>query len=321
MFLGVTLIIFTITHVIPADPARVAAGLNAPEEQVERLREEMGLNEPIIYQYIKYMNNILHGDLGKSMLSRTPVIDQLKIFLPATLELIILAGILFLFTGTFFGIFAGVSNNRWGVFGSRIVAFTGMAIPVFWLALMIQIFVSQNFSGFFPLGGRLPIGYPIPYNVTGFYTVDSILAGDWKTFLISLRHLILPAFTIALGRFGATARFVASEMKEVMHQDYIKTARAKGISEKKVIFKHALKNAMIPVVTMSGLQFGWMLGSTVLVESIFSWPGIGLYAWRSVVSLDFLPIMGVTLVLSVSFVTINVIVDILYGILDPRISL
>lgn len=321
MFIGVTLIIFTITHVVPADPARVAAGLNAPEEQVERLREEMGLNDPLLTQYTNYINNLFKGDMGRSMLTRTPVVDQLKTFLPATLELVILAALIFLSIGTLFGIFAGVSHSKWGVFGSRMVSFLGMAIPVFWLALMIQIIVSENLYGILPLGGRLPTGYSAPNNITGFYTIDSILAGDFKTFLITIKHLILPAITLAVGRLGATARFVSSEMKEVMKQDYIKTAQAKGSSKFKVIFKHAFKNAMIPVLTMSGLQFGWMLGSTVLAESIFSWPGIGRYAWRSIVSLDFLPIMGVTLVMSMTFIIINIIVDVLYGLLDPRITL
>lgn len=320
MIIGVTIITFMITYFIPADPARVAAGLNAPEALVEQLRVEMGLNDPVWQQYFRYMGNLVQGDLGRSMLTRRPVAEELRVYLPATLELIILAAVMFFTVGIIFGVYAGSSSKRYNILVLKLVSYMGMAIPAFWLGLVLQIVFARNID-WLPFGGRLPSGFDPPPTISGFYTVDSLLAGDIGLFFTSLKHLFLPALTLALGRFAATARFVASGMRRTLSEDYIRTARAKGLHRKQVILKHALKNALIPVLTMSGLQFGWMLGNTILVEAIFSWPGIGRFAWRSIVSLDFLPIMGVTLFFAITFIVINVVIDLVYGLIDPRIKL
>lgn len=319
MLLGMTIITFTITHLIPADPARVAAGLNAPEEQVERLREELGLNKPLYLQYVTYMRNLLTGDFGKSMLTHQPVAQELKTFLPATLELVIVATIMFLVLGILVGVFAGVSSSRVTVTAVKVLSFAGMALPVFWLGLMFQVIFYRQLN-WLPAVGRIDPMITPPPAITGFYLIDSLLTGDLRSFLSSLTHILLPASASAIGRFGVTARFIAAGMKEVLQSEYVRTARSKGLSPFQVIFKHALRNVLIPVTTMTGLQFGWLIGGSVLVEAVFSWPGLGWYAWRSIVSLDFLPIMGVTLVLSFSFIVINLVVDILYDLLDPRIA-
>lgn len=319
MLLGVTLLTFVITNVIPADPARVAAGLNAPESQVERLRAEMGLDRPVHVQFGAYLQNLVRGDWGTSAVSQRPVLPDILRALPASLEIIVLATLGFLLLGVPFGVIVGTASSKFGVTAATILAYVGMALPVFWLGLMLQILFYRELD-WLPAVGRLGSAVSVPPTVTGFYTVDSLIAGDSAALLSSLRHLALPVMTLVLARFAVTARFVAAGMKEAMAADYIRTATAKGLTRNRVIVRHALRNVLIPVNSMLGLQFGWLLSGSVLVEAIFSWPGIGWYAWRSIVSLDFQPIIGVTLVFSLAFILVNLITDLAYGWLDPRIA-
>lgn len=320
MIVGVTLMTFVITHLIPADPARVAAGLNAPESQVQRLRVEMGLNKPILVQYWVYLRNLARGDWGVSAISQRPVLNDIAQSLPATLELLIFTTIGFIIVGIPFGVFIGSASQRWRSAVMSFIGYTGMAFPVFWLGLMFQI-IFYGKLGWFPVAGRIGTNVTPPHAITGFYTVDSLLTGDWAALWSTLYHMVLPVTCLTLARFAVTARFVAAGMQAAMRTDYVRTAFSKGISRRSIIFKHALRNVLIPVNTMLGLQFGWLLGSSILVEAVFSYPGIGWYAWRSIVSLDFLPIMGVTLVFSLAFIIINLVTDILYEVLDPRITL
>jgi peptide/nickel transport system permease protein len=316
---GLTLIVFVISNVIPADPAQVAAGLTARKEQVEQVRKQLGLDRPLPEQYMRYLSRLVRGDLGISLLTRRPVINDIKIFFPATLELTMVAALMFLALGVPLGVLSAISKGRWPDLLSRFVAVLGMGLPAFWLGLMAQV-IFFRWLGWFPAIGRINPDVGIPTHVTGLYLVDSILTLNWEAFGSSLRHIFLPASVLALARFGVTIRFVRASMLEALSSDYIRTARAKGLGERRVLVRHALRNALIPVTTMTGLQFGWLLGGTVLVETVFSWPGLGVYAIQSIGSLDFTATMAVTLILAVVFVLVNTIVDALYGVLDPRIS-
>jgi peptide/nickel transport system permease protein len=316
---GLTLIVFVVSNVVPADPAQVAAGLTARKEQVEQVRKQLGLDRPLYEQYLRYLSRLVRGDLGISLLTRRPVVNDIKIFFPATLELTLVATLMFLVLGMPLGVLAAISNGRWPDLISRLVAIVGMGLPAFWLGLMAQV-VFFRWLGWFPAIGRIAPSVDIPTQITGLYLVDSLLTLDWKAFGSSLRHIFLPASVLALARFGVTIRFVRASMLEVLGSDYIRTARAKGLGERSVLVAHALRNALIPVTTMTGLQFGWLLGGTVLVETVFSWPGLGVYAIESIGSLDFTATMAVTLILAIVFVLVNTIVDMLYGVLDPRIS-
>jgi len=317
---GLTLIVFVISNVIPADPAQVAAGLTARKEQVEQVRKQLGLDRPLPEQYARYLSRLARGDLGTSLLTRRPVINDIKIYFPATLELTLVATLMFLLLGVPLGVIASINRGRWPDLLSRFVAILGMGLPAFWLGLMAQIIFFGRL-GWFPAIGRIDPNVDIPTQITGFYLVDSLLTLNWEAFVSSLRHIFLPAMVLAIARFGVTIRFVRASMLESLGSDYVRTARAKGLGEPRVLRAHALRNALIPVTTMTGLQFGWLLGGTVLVETVFSWPGLGVYAIESIGSLDFTATMAVTLILAIVFVLVNTLVDVLYGVLDPRISI
>jgi peptide/nickel transport system permease protein len=317
---GLTFIVFVISNIIPADPAQVAAGLTARKEQVEQVRKQLGLDRPLAEQYWRYISRLARGDLGMSWLTRRPVAQDVKLYFPATLELTLLATLMFLVLGVPLGVIASLHSGRWPDVLSRFVAVLGMGLPAFWLALMVQIIFFGRL-GWFPAVGRIDPAIGPPTQITGFYLVDSLLTGNWDAFRSSLHHIFMPAAVLALARFGVTIRFVRAGMIEALSSDYVRTARAKGLSGAAVVVRHALRNTLIPVTTMTGLQFGWLLGGTVLVETVFSWPGLGVYALESIGSLDFTATMAVTLILAVVFVLVNLGVDLLYGVLDPRVSL
>jgi peptide/nickel transport system permease protein len=316
---GLTLIVFVVANIIPADPAKLAAGLSAREEQVEQVRRTLGLDRPLPEQYLSYMSRLLRGDLGVSFLTQRPVVDDIKVYFPATLELTLVATLIFLGLGIPLGVVSAIVPGRWPDLVARITAVLGMGLPAFWLGLMAQV-VFFRWLDWLPAVGRIDPNIAPPLTITGLYLVDSVITWNWSAFSSSLRHLALPASVLAMARFGVTIRFVRAGMLEVLRSDYVRTARAKGLRERSVLFGHALRNALIPVVTMTGLQFGWLLGGTVLVETVFSWPGMGTYAIDSIQSLDFPATAAVTLVLAVAFVLVNLLVDLLYGVLDPRIS-
>jgi peptide/nickel transport system permease protein len=318
VILGLTIIVFVLSNIIPSDPAQVAAGLSARKEQVEAVRKELGLDRPLPEQYMRYVSRLVRGDLGTSLLTRRPVIDDIKVYFPATLELVLVATAMFLLLGVPLGVLASLTAGRWPDLLVRITAVLGMGMPAFWLALMTQV-IFFGWLGWLPAVGRISPYIAPPTTITGLYLVDSILTTNGPAFVSSARHILLPASVLALARFGVTIRFVRGGMLEVLHSDYVRTGRAKGLPERAVVSRHALRNALIPVTTMTGLQFGWLLGGTVLVETVYSWPGLGVYAVDSIGSLDFTATMAVALVLSVVFVFVNLVVDILYGLIDPRI--
>jgi peptide/nickel transport system permease protein len=316
---GLSLVTFGLSHVIPGDPARLMAGPRAGKAAVEKIREKYGLNDPLPQQYFAYIKNLTQGDLGTSFTTRRPVVEDLKRFLPATIELGAVAFVLSTLVGIPLGIVSSVRRDRLPDHVARFISISGLALPVFWLAIMAQ-FIFFGRLGWLPDGARLPIGMDPPPMVTGLYTIDSVLAGDWGLFRLSLVHLIMPATVLAYGSLAIVTRMVRGGMLEVLNQDYIRTARAKGLAPNGVILGHAVKNAMLPTVTSLGLQIGLLLSGAFLVEIVFSWPGIGRYAVEAIQRLDYNATMATTLVIALIFVLMNLLVDILYLFLDPRIS-
>jgi peptide/nickel transport system permease protein len=315
---GMTLITFTITHMIPADPAKIAAGLGADASAVEKIREELGLNLPLHEQYWFYLKNLFRGDLGRSILTNRPVLDDIKDYFPATLELTIVAmGVTMLF-GVVLGVLSALKRGRMADNIIRLFATLWVAMPVFWFGLLLQILFYGNLQ-WLPPGGRLGETVTPPPEVSGLLLIDSLLALRIDAFLSALVHLILPVTAVAMTRVAEVARITRSSMLEVLTQDYVRTARAKGLAERIVIFHHSLRNAGLPILTTFGLQFGYLLGGTILVESIFQWPGMGRYAVLSITSVDFPAVMGVTVVASFAFVLVNLAVDLTYRFTDPRI--
>ena len=315
---GMAVILFVVTQVLPADPAAVAAGTNARPEQIEKIRQDLGLDKPFHEQFITYIAGLARGDLGRSLLTRRAVSDDLRLRFPATAELAIFSGIAIVLTGISLGIVSAVFAGRRLDMLIRLFVVIGMGIPPFVLALFLQLIFAKGLD-WFPLEGRLSTFMAPPPHVTGLYTLDSLLAGQWEIFWSSLQHLVLPVAALSLGRLAVGARFTRSGMLETLSQPYVRTARAKGLRERRVILRHAFRNALIPVVTMLGIQIGFLLSGAVLVEVVFTWPGLGRYAVESVVSFDFFAVIGAALVIAVIFVVSNTIVDLLYVQLDPRI--
>lgn len=315
---GVSLITFTVSQVIPGDPALMMAGPRARPEIVAAMREKMGLNKPVYVQYYTYIRNVLRGNFGISIHTHREVIKDLKAFFPATLELTTLALFLSLLCGIPLGVLSAAKQNRLSDHLSRFYSLVGVSMPSFWLGLiLLMIFYLR--LGIFPGGGRVTSGMAGSFGLTGFYLLDSIIAMDGRALIDVLWHLILPAFTLSLGSMGMIVRMTRSSMLEVLRQDYITTARSKGLTGTKVLLKHALRNSILPVVTLVGMIYGYGLGGAVLVETVYSWPGIGRYAVRAISFLDFPAVMGVTLLIAVLYTLINLVVDLSYGFLDPRV--
>lgn len=315
---GMAVILFVVTQILPADPAAVAAGTNARPEQIERIRQELGLDRPFHEQFLTYISGLARGDLGQSLLTRREVSDDLRLRFPATAELAFYSGIVIVVTGITLGIISAVYAGTQLDMGIRLFVVIGMGIPPFVLALFLQLIFAKSLD-WFPLEGRLGTFMAPPPHATGLYTVDSLLAGQWAVFWTSLQHLALPVAALSLGRLAVGARFTRSGMLETLSEPFVRTARSKGLRESRVILWHAFRNALIPVVTMLGIQIGFLLSGAVLVEVVFTWPGLGRYAVESVVSFDFYAVIGAALVIAVIFVVSNTIVDLLYVQLDPRI--
>lgn len=321
--LVVTFITFFLSHVVPGDPARLVAGINAPQEQVERLRAELGLDQPVFEQYRTYMGDLLSGDLGVALSNGEPVADNLDRAFPATLELALAALAIATLLGVPLGVVAAARRGRAADHVSRLIAVLGVSLPVFVVGIVL-VLVFYYELGLFPSGGRVSSDvvaeHPLQ-QVTGLVTVDALLAGNFPVFFDALWHLVLPAFALALATLARVVRTTRTSMVEVLREPYVATARAKGVPEWRVIWWHALRNALIPVVTILGIAFGYLLGGALLVEEIFAWPGIGSYALDAIRRLDYNSIQGVTLIATMAFVLANLAVDLLYARLDPRIRL
>lgn len=345
--LGVSIVVFLFIHLIPGDPVQAMTRDNAPQEAIERIRERLGLNRPLAEQYLIFMlgndtaarvryevgrltghpepmpvlkepfRGVLRGDFGKSLVTGNSIAYELGIRFPATIELA-LAGVLFaILIGIPAGILAAMKRGSLVDTASMLVALTGVSMPIYWLGLMgIMLFAVT--LHWVPSGSRL--GVDIVVNrVTNFYLLDSIITGNWKALGDALRHLVLPALVLGTVPMGVFARMTRSSMLEALNQDYVRTARAKGLRERVVILRHTLKNALLPVVTVIGLETGYLFTGAVLTESIFGWPGVGRWLFQSIIYRDYTVIQGATLVIAVIFVVTNLVVDLSYAVIDPRI--
>jgi peptide/nickel transport system permease protein len=323
VLIGVTLITFILWKAIPVDPARAYMGPKAPEADVENLRVAWHLHDPLWTQYVWYMGNLLHGDLGMSFVYKEPVMKNFLPKIPATLELTFYAMLFALPVGIYLGILSATKRNHWIDHVSRLIAILGVAVPIYWLGVMLKIFFHENLAAvnldFLPLDGRLET--QPPPGVTGFYTVDALLAGDPGKFVEALAHLVLPAFSLGFAQLAIILRMTRSGMLEVLGQDYIRTARAKGVSERDVVFRHGFRNATNATLTVAGLTMGAALAGDVYVESIFRWNGIGQYFLQAAQAGGFTDLLGYVLVVTIFYVVANLIVDVLYAAADPQVRL
>lgn len=318
VIVGLTIIMFAIARVLPGDPVALAAGPNATQAEVAALAQQFGLDQPVWVQYLRYVGGLLHGDLGTSLLTRRPVAADIAAYLPATLELVFAAMFIAVVVGIPLGLLTAVWRNRWPDYLSQVCAIGAISMPRFFLGLLLQLCFAMWLM-WLPLGGRLPIIVIPPPTVTGFLLIDTLLAGDTQAFVVALKHLILPAVAMSLSPLATIMRMMRASTIEVMQQDYVTTARALGLPKRKILFKCVARNAVSATLTVIGLYFGWLLGGTVLVETVFDWPGLGLYATKAIVSQDMMPVIGVALVIGLLFVFANLVIDLLYGVINPKV--
>ncbi|MEO8397233.1 MAG: ABC transporter permease [Chloroflexota bacterium] len=320
LLLGITLVSFVIANAVPADPINANLPMNQLNNPVivAAFRAKWGLDKPPIEQYLTYMTNLLHGDFGTSIKTHQAVASDIAQFLPATIELATVGTIFGVVMGVLIGIISAVWRNHPVDFLARTLSVIGVSVPVYVLALL-GLAILHGQLGIVAGLGRLNVRLSPPPNVTGLFTVDSLVAGQWSTFHDALAHLVLPSLVLGLYIAGLISRVTRSSMLEVLSADYMRTARAKGLSERLVVLRHGLSNALLPIVTVIGLSYGNLLSGAVLTESIFAWPGIGRYMFRASTSQDFPAIMGVSLLIAFIYVVVNLIVDILYYFIDPRI--
>jgi peptide/nickel transport system permease protein len=316
-----TIATFALAHSVPGDPVNaIVSEKIATPEVIAQARKKYGFDKPVPVQYVLYLKNLLHGDLGQSLTTRHSVGRDLKQFFPATIELALFAMFFAIVVGAPLGVIAAIRHNGITDHAARGVSLFGTAVPIYYLALLAQTVFAYHLK-ILPFGGRLDDGVDPPTHFTGIYTLDALLHGQWNLFGMAVKHALLPGLVLGSFAMGIIARMVRSSLLDVLNNDYVRTARAKGLPERSVILSHALRNALIPTVTVLGLTFGGLLAGAVFTESIFRWPGLGQYAVQTATKLDFAGILGVTLVVAVVFVLFNLVVDILYGVLDPRIRL
>lgn len=320
LIIGVILMTFALARLLPGDPARLIAGARANADAVAAVRDRLGLDDPIVTQFITYIGNVLEGDFGRSIITRRPISVDIQTYFPATLELVIVAALISVVLGTLFGVLAAVRFGKPADVGVRGVAVMGLSVPDFWLALVFQLIFFATL-GLLPFGGRLGTGVTPPDFVTGFMTVDSLLAGRLDLFTDALNHMILPVIVLAIPSMAITIRVVRTSMLEVLNQDFIRTARSKGINPLRVYLHHALRNALLPIVTIFGLNTGLLISGAVFIELIYDWPGLGRYTANAISASDYNAIMAITLVVSIAYTVINFLVDLSYSLLDPRVSL
>ncbi|KOS60027.1 ABC transporter permease [Lysinibacillus agricola] len=318
VLLGMTFIVFMLIRAIPGNPAQVILGQQATKEAVEALNANLGLNKPWYTQYFSYLGGIFQGDLGVSLRTRLPVSEEIFPYLAATAELALFAMIIAVVVGVNAGIISAWFQNSWFDYVAMVVALVGVSVPVFWLGLMEQ-WAFSNQLGWFPTSGREDVRNPIT-SMTHFYLLDTLIQGRFDQFTEVLKRLVLPGVALATIPMAIIARITRSSMLEVMRSDYVRTARAKGQKMFIVVYKHALKNAVIPVLTVIGLQTGLLLGGAILTETIFSWPGIGRYIYDAIGFRDYPVIQSGILIIAFIFIMINLIVDLLYTVIDPRIK-
>jgi len=318
VLLGVSILVFGFIHMIPGDPALTMLGERATPEKVAEVRQRLGLDRPIYQQYLIYLGKIVRGDLGISIVRGDPVFTDLLRRFPATVELATSAIFLALLFGIPIGIVSAVWRNSWMDSASRVWALVGVSMPIFWLGVMLAWFFGVQLR-WLPTGFRLDSATDFR-SWSNFVVLDALLQRNWAVVWDALRHLVLPAVALATIPLAVIARMTRASMLEVLSRDYIRTAEAKGLPQAAVILRHALRNALLPVMTVVGLQVGRLLAGAILTETIFSWPGIGLWVYESIESRDYAIVQGASLFIAVIFVTVNLVTDLLYAVADPRIK-
>lgn len=315
--LGVTLIAFALIHLAPGDPVRTMLGQHATQQEIDEIRAKYGLDQPLYYQYFIWLGDVVQGDLGRSILTHEQVTTEIGSRFPNTIELAIAAMIFAILIGVVAGIISATKQYSVADYSVMGLALFGISMPVFWLGIMLMM-IFGVFLGWLPIGGRIDLLIPFQ-RITGFMVIDSIITLNGAALISVLRHLLLPAIALGTIPMAIIARTTRSSMLEVLRQDFIRTERAKGLSERKVIYKHAIRNAMVPVVTVIGLNFGLLLSGAILTETVFSWPGVGRLVVDAVYARDYPLVIGCILIFALVFVIVNLITDILYTYIDPRI--
>lgn len=316
--LATTVMMFIVTHIIPSDPAVAMLSDKASQTSVEAFRRRWGLDRSLSQQYLIYMKNLLHGDLGISIRSGRPVAIDIAEYLPATVELALAAMSFSMISGILLGVFAALTRGSWADGVIRLTSLAGVSSPVFWTGVLL-IFVFFFQLGWLPSGGRLNPLSREPNSITGLYTLDALITGNLPVFVDSIKHLILPALSLGMYYMALFVRLARSGFLEEFQKDYVRTARAKGLTTLRLLFRHTLKNVAIPLLSYGGVVFGGLLSGAVVTETIFSWPGLGRYAFENALALDFPAIMGVTLVVGILYVGVNMLVDLLQAFVDPRL--
>ncbi len=316
----VSIVTFLLAHAVPGDPIEAVLGDRQADNPEVRaaLERRWGLDKPLAVQYVYYVGNLLQGDWGESISRRTPVADELRTRVPATIELTFYALAFAIVVGVPLGIISALNHDRWPDHLARFVTLLGTSIPVFWLGLLLLYLFFYRLE-WLPGPGRLNVGMKAPPTITGMVTVDALLHRDWVVYFAALKRLVLPSIVLGSFAMGIVARMLRSSLLASLGDDYVRTARAKGLGERSVVVSHAMRNALIPTVTVLGLTTAGLLAGAVLTETIFSWPGIGSFAVSAALKLDYPALLGVTLVIAIIYVFVNLLVDIVYGLLDPRI--
>jgi peptide/nickel transport system permease protein len=319
--IGVVIVTFLLTRALPGDPAAYFAGPSADQNAIEEIRKKLGLDKPLIEQFFRYSADLAHGDLGNSLTTGQPVATEIRNRLPASAELTLLGLLVSIVIAIPLGILAATRPGSWIDHLCRVTTTAGVSLPVFFTGLVL-VYVFYFKLGWSPAPlGRLDVFASTPPNVTGFYLIDSLIAGDWEAFHSALNQLILPVATLAIFSLAPIARMTRASMLAILSSDFVRTARASGLSPRAVIVTYAFRNAMLPVITTLSMTFSFLLGANVLVEKVFAWPGIGSYAVEALISSDFAPVQGFVLTMAIMYVLINLVIDILYGVIDPRVRM
>src|SRR5438132_1057449 len=318
---GVVIVTFLLTRALPGDPAAYFAGPAATQEAIEQIRVKLGLDKPLYLQFIRYVGDLAHGDLGSSLTTGQPVAHEIKTRLPASAELTLLGLIVSIAAAVPLGVLAATRPNSLIDHCCRVIATAGVSLPVFFTGLIL-VYVFYYLIGWAPAPlGRLDVFFSPPPHVTGFYLIDSLIAGDGEVFAASLKQLVLPALTLGIFALAPIARMTRASMLAVLASDFVRTARASGLSPMTVVVTYAFRNAMLPVVTTLGMVFSFLLGANVLVEKVFAWPGIGSFAIEALIASDYAPVQGFVLTMALLYVLLNLAIDMVYGFVDPRVRL
>ena len=319
--IGVVIVTFLLTRALPGDPAAYFAGPAGTKEAIEQIRSRLGLDRPLPEQFVRYVKDLARGDMGTALTTGQPVAADIRARLPASAELTLLGLILSMLIAVPLGILAATRPNSLVDHACRVVATAGVSLPVFFTGLIL-VYAFYYILGWAPAPlGRLDVYFSAPNEVTGFYLIDSLIARDFEVFRAALKQLVLPALTLGIFSLAPIARMTRASMLAVLASDFVRTARASGLSPSTVVITYAFRNAMLPVVTTLGMVFSFLLGANVLVEKVFAWPGIGSYAVEALIASDFAPVQGFVLTMAVMYVALNLVIDILYGLIDPRVRI